>query len=373
MRLEGSCYVIDDLYLVDFLHRKGTPEFMGLLEDVLKMMCTMCDKNPAHSTDEYLKTRFDIFGRDLINSLTTSGIKAELTPETLQTLSTKFEHMNEKLDMSRMVDTVSRSELMLSTVQGIKSSTDQLTSKIDSFSTLRTTNRYKGDHGERRLQEVLEIALQSSDGYTITDTSSMAHNCDMVIKRTGYPDIRIESKAHGRDNGESVKMVDIKRFESDLASLNTHGIMVSLYGGIVGKGHIDMTVIPTTNKMAFYLSNNNFDGDTVANTVKLIYKLDHITTLQNEENTITITNDTMAKIRSHLSDAGRRMEEIKSHLKNSMRLANEISWNVIEHLIMAVPPEPIALACEYCQLVFKNKSGLTQHRNKCKNAPTVSV
>ena len=221
MRVEGSQIIIDDPFLVDFVRRKGTPEFLQHLENLLVMMCTICDKNPEHSTDEYLKTRFDIFSHELLSALTTRGLKADLSPETLQTLSTKFDHMNEKLDMSRMVDTVSRSEAMLNVVHGIKSSTDQLTSKIDAFSTLRSTNRYKGEHGERQLHEVLESLLHSSDGYTIDDTSSLAHNCDMVIKRPGFPDIRIESKAHGRDNGESVKMADIKRFESDLAGLGT--------------------------------------------------------------------------------------------------------------------------------------------------------
>lgn len=374
MRIENDTIIIDNPYIVDFFQRKGTPEFMKMCEDMLFMICTICDKNPENSTDEYLKNRLDIFTRDLMDTLVHKGIKADLTPETLSTLSSKFDHMSEKLDMSRMVDTVSRSEVMMNVVQGIKSSTEQLTSKIDSFATLRTTNRYKGEHGERKLQEVLEILLQPGDGYTITDTSSLAHNCDMVIRRVGFPDIRIESKAHGRDTGDSVKMCEVKRFESDLASLGTHGIMVSLYSGIVGKGSpVDMTIIPGTNKMAFYISNNNFDGDTIANIVKLIYKLDHITTSQNEENSITLSNETMSKIRNHLSDTSRRFEEIKASLKASLSILNEMSISALENLIMSRPPEKSILACDHCRMVFKNKSGLTQHKNKCKQAPTIDV
>ena len=134
-----------------------------------------------------------------------------------------------------------------------------------------------------------------------------------------------------------------------------------------------MSVIPTTNKMAFYISNNHFDGDVITNIVKMIYKLDRISTVQNNENSIAISNDTMCKIRSHLSDMSRHVEEIKVGLKNSMRILNEMTFDVIENLIMAIPPEPSRLTCEHCRLVFKNKSGLTQHRNKCKDAPTVNV
>ena len=370
MNVTETCLIIDDPYLVSFFSRKGTPEFMTMCTNLLRSLCTMCDMNPSNSTDEYLKSRFDIFRREMLDSLSTVNVKANLAPEFLNVITTRFDHMNEKLDMSKMVDTVARSELLLNTMTGIKTVTDTLSTKVDAFSVIRTTNRFKGDHGEHKLHDILEMSLQECDGYKISDTSSSAHNCDLNIKRSGYPDIRIESKAHGRDTGDCVKTVDVKRFEADLASLGTHGIMVSLYSGITGKSLIDMNIIPTTNKLAFYLSNNNFDGDTITNITKLIYKLDNVMSQNNPDNSIIITNESMNKIRSHLIDFNRRVEELKLNMKNASRLLNELSFDVIENLIMSTPVES-TLSCDHCRLVFKNKSGLTQHKNKCIMNPTV--
>ena len=56
--------------------------------------------------------------------------------------------------------------------------------------------------------------------------------------------------------------------------LNSHGIFVSLYSGICGKGAIEFELLPTTKKFAFYLSKNDFDGGMISEIIRLIYKLD---------------------------------------------------------------------------------------------------
>ena len=207
--------------------------------------------------------------------------------------------------------------------------------------------------------------LSYHDGYSILNTKTLAHSCDMVVKRIGYPDIRIESKAHGRDTGENVRTQEVKKFESDLIHLNNHGIFISLYSGICGKGMIDFEFIPTIKKFAFYLSRNDFDGDMICEIVRLIYSLDAFITDRDDADVFTISNVSVTKIKNYLNDFNRKIDDLKTNSKNSLRMLNELTLDVIEKLLTNENEEKIQFECNNCKCVYKSKTGLTNHMKKC--------
>lgn len=395
--------LIDDVYLCNFMYDIGNDDFMSACETMLKTVCMMYEnqKNQSYKRDdEILTQRLNIFKNELMDSMSKQKID---TSELLGSMKTMNEHqtlsiqsrleqlpqlnmkvddlksnmisIKDKIDVTKVVEsTISKTnESLVYAMNSVTEHVMNMTNKVDTFSTVRNTTRFKGEEGEKGLHDLLENRLTLRDGYTIIDTKSIPHSCDMVVKRVSYPDIRIESKAHGRDSGESVRTQEVKRFESDLTHLNSHGIFISLYSGICGKGAIEFELIPTTKKFAFYLSRNEFDGNMITEVIRLIYKLDTFVCDRDDSDMLTITNDSIVKIKSHLTDFNRKIDDLKTNAKNSLRILNDITLDVIEKLITNSLPDPNKInddkqfVCEKCQLVCKNKSGLTMHMKKCQN------
>jgi hypothetical protein len=284
-------------------------------------------------------------------------------------ISGKIDELKDRIDVTKVVETsVARNnDSLVHTLNTIKYSQDQMTSKIESIASTRNTTRYKGEEGEQGLIQILETKLHIRDGYTITEVKSIPHSCDIVIKRDGYPDIRIESKAHS----DNVRIAEVKKFESDLLTLNNHGIFVSLYSGICGKNALEIELLPN-NKFAIYLSNNNYDGDTITEIIRLIYTLDRFTSGSESEN-ITISTDAMMRIKAYLTDFNRKIDELRTSLKNSIRILNEITLDLIEktltgHMIKdETQNTTISYTCNTCGRTCTSKAGLTLHKLKCKD------
>ena len=391
--------LIDDVYLCNFMYHTGNEDFMSSCETMLKTVCMLYEnqKNQTHKhDDEILTQRLNTFKQELIESISkqkidTSDIISSLRTMTEhQTLSissrleqipqltykiddmrtnitSKIDTIKDKIDVTKVVEsTISRTnESLVYAMNSVTEQVSSMTTKVDNFSVSRNTTRFKGEEGERGLHEVLENSLSSRDGYTIIDTKSIPHSCDMVIKRIGYPDVRIESKAHGRDTGESVRTQEVKRFESDLTHLNSHGIFVSLYSGICGKGAIEFELLPSTKKFAFYLSKNEFDSGMISEIIRLIYKLDTFVSDKDENEMITINHESIIKIKSYLNDFNRKIDDLKTNAKNSLRILNEITLDVIEKLFINSEHDEKSFECIKCKQVCKNKSGLTLHMKKC--------
>jgi hypothetical protein len=290
--------------------------------------------------------------------------------EQLPHISGKIDELRNKIDVKKVIETsVTRNnDSLVQTLNTIKNSQDQMANKIETFTTTRTTTRYKGEEGEKGLINILESKLHIRDGYSIQDVKSIAHSCDIVIKRDGYPDVRVESKAHGKETGENVRVAEVKKFESDLLALNNHGIFVSLYSGICGKGAFEIELLPN-NKFAVYLANNNYDGDTITEVLRLIYKLDRFTSGPESDN-ITISTDSMMRIKAYLTDFNRKIDDLKTSLKNSIRILNEITLDLVEKALTGhISDEPqtttISYTCDVCQQTCTSKAGLTLHKKRC--------
>ena len=88
--------------------------------------------------------------------------------------------------------------------------------------------------GEARLQELLSEQLTVREGYTVDVVAGQAHSCDLVVRRSGHPDVRIESKVYT----DKVGAKEVQKFRRDLMGLDAHGVFVSVQSGIVGMGEI---------------------------------------------------------------------------------------------------------------------------------------
>ena len=381
--------VIDDHYICNFMSRHGNESFFATCESIIKSICLACEHNLAQdSQNDVLTHRLNVFKGELLDSISSRKVDTSDIMSTIKTMnehnilnitskldqlpyiSSKIEDLRNKIDVTKVIETsVTRNnDSLVQTLNTIRNSQEQMSNKIETFTTARSTTRYKGEEGEKGLVNVLESKLHTRDGYTIHDVKSIAHSCDIVIKRDGYPDIRVESKAHGKDTGENVRVAEVKKFESDLLTLNNHGIFVSLYSGICGKGSFEIELLPN-NKFAVYLSNNNYDGDIITDVVRLLYKLDRFTSGPESDN-ITISTDSMMRIKAYLTDFNRKIDDLKTSLKNSIRILNEITLDLVEKALTghnqdAPQTSTISYTCDGCHQTCTSKAGLTLHKKKC--------
>lgn len=266
-------------------------------------------------------------------------------------------------------------------VSCIKSQTDNMLMKQSKGD----THYRRGKEGEDKIFNLLSERLMVKDGFVLEKVCGQAHCCDIAIKREQYPTIRIECKAHGMDNNEKVKYKDIEKFQKDLLQVNNHGIMVSLYSGIVGMGNLEIQQL-VNGKFAIYLANNNYDVDIIIEMLHLLYRLDNIVCKgEDEKNGIMVTAEMMTRIKGYLKDFSNKIQAVKTHMRESMTLLTEVQLDMIEKTLLSASENSTSTdsglkkirltkksrdVCQWCKKEFNNKAGLGSHMRTCPQAPS---
>jgi hypothetical protein len=370
--------VIDDAFVCAFM-ASGTDEFMASCESMIKAMCLACSREEfASRLNPWSKNIIDAISVQKMDTSDFTRALAELKMEIVNDnarLSSKVDNLKDKIDLTKVIDTSLKrnDEMVMSTLGNLQRTTDVINTRVEQMAITRSTTRYKGEEGESGIIQILECKLPLREGYEILETKSKPHNCDVLVKRVGFPDVRIEVKAHGRDTGECVRSEQVKRFESDLIGLNNHGIFVSLYSGIVGKSPFELDLLPT-NKFAVYISNNNYDGDAIKEFINLIYKLDGF--VSGEEG-VKISTEAMTRIKAHLNDFNTKITALKTNMKASLEILNGFTFDIIEKLLSSgldMKPAPVSepkFTCTKCRRDFSRASGLANHAKTCGQKQTI--
>ena len=376
--------VIDDHYICEFMKRNGNEEIMMTCETILKTVCMALSQKTTSDVDEFMN-RLNPWGKKIVDTISNTKIdtsdvtrvlldmKSEIGSEKVlvkcDDLGTKIETLKERIDLTKAIDAGLKrnDEAVLHNMGTIQKTIDAMNSRIEQFGSVRNTTRYKGEEGEAGIMSILECKLPLREGYEIFETKSKPHNCDILVKKSGFPDVRLEIKAHGRDTGECVRSNEVKRFESDLISLNDHGIFVSLYSGIVGKTQIEIDILPT-NKFAVYISNNNYDGDSIKEFINLIYKLDGF--VSGEEG-VKISTEAMTRVKKHMVDFNSKIAQLKTNMKASLDILNGFTFEIIEKLLSSgLDMKPVSIpeqkfTCTKCKRDFGRASSLANHVKVC--------
>lgn len=264
-------------------------------------------------------------------------------------------------------------------VQQIHDDVRTVCTKLDGLDKQLTRNmthtRTIGSSNENRLFNMLTDRLMNRDGYRLEQVNGQSHGCDIQIEKINAPTVRVEVKAHGERTGEKVRYKEVERFRDDLIRLNEHGLMISLYSGIVSIGSIEIEQLPN-GKFAAFLSNNNYDVDIIVNMLHLIYKLDTIsresTDASEPHNYIRVPTEAMIRIRSYVKDYTKRLQSAKVHLRETIAIINDVQMDVIEKVLMdccgaenapPIPEDPddpeeggiSKHECEHCRRTFTGK------------------
>jgi hypothetical protein len=259
------------------------------------------------------------------------------------------DHVVEKVDISKII-IPNNNQLAV-----IQYTLDNITLKMEKQEVKKTTNQYKGDQGEDFVFTSLEKILTQRDGFNIKKTSKIPNNCDIKISKLGQSDISLEIKAYK----SYVSTTETKKFESDIIGLNSHGIFISLYSDICGRGQVEFDLL-STGKFAIYISNGD-DMETVKEYVILLYKLD---TLCNSNDGFSINQESLQEIKRHLDDMNNKIGILKSNMKANITILNELSTDYVEKILLRNIKSNKAM-CMFCGQEFTTK-GLTNHMNLCK-------
>jgi hypothetical protein len=269
-------------------------------------------------------------------------------------------------------------------ILNIKTINEELRNKLDNLTnkTIKdnNSNKIKGSNGENDIYNLLSEKLMTRDGYITEQVNGLSHSCDILIKCKNKPDIRIESKAHGINNGEKVRQKEVEKFERDLIHTNNHGIFVSLYSNIVGKNSIDLIQL-SNGKFAIYLSNNNYNIENIIDSMNIIYKIDSIIQNSSNNDKFIISLETMMKLKSLINDNNTKLNSVKLHLRDSINILNDLTLDMIDKLIinneLKIENKEInnkeidkeILLCNWCNKKCKSMSGLKNHKAICKKNP----
>ena len=309
----------------------------------------------------------------------------------------------------------------------LKKAADDASSKLDQLALQLTATqtrqacslKLKGQEGESRLFDLLSERLTVRDGYTVEQCHGTSHACDILVRRLGHTDVRVENKAHGKETGEKVRAKEVARFGSDLMGLRCHGIFVSQHSGIVGKGACEVELL-ANNKVAVFLSNCEYDVERVVDMLHLVYGLDRILAAaagggdgnggeggdrnggggdggeNRGDGGFRVSPEVMRRVGAHLKDFANKVATAKTHLRETLSLLSELTFDVIEKLLLSgcpsspanVPPgmdHPPPLdavagnagsagnagnagnagsnhACDVCGLMCASSQGLRRHK-----------
>ena len=285
---------------------------------------------------------------------------------------------------------------------------DATASKLDAMAqqaTVAETKRLfqhtgKGHEGEQRLFDMLCDRLPSREGYEVDRCSGVAQQCDIRIRRLDHPDVRIESKAIGRGTGEKCRQRDVEKFQRDLLNLNAHGIFVSLHSGICGKSDGLEVERLANNRLAVYLSHNEYNVDLVYDMLQVIYTWDRCHRGSGDDadaaddGSLRVSAEAMKRVSQYCKDFARKVSAAKSHMKESIAIMSELTLDTIEQLLLGscglpgLPVQPPGLttvaqqqhqhqhqhqhACS-CGKTCATAAGLVSHRKRCKHHQTTNA
>jgi hypothetical protein len=390
--------VIDNKYIVDFV---GDNEyFSSKIEYILEVMCRSFETQSSSNILDEIYSKLDVlnsircdinqYRRDIeseikkpfdygpildyirsskeIDRLTLDekvrqviGIDMNGIDERFKSLLEYIKHSN-VLDRKEIENVILANDKMVLVLDRISS----LEAKLDTFSTSRSANK-KGQDGEREIFELLSDKLPSRNGYNVESVRGVVNNCDIIVRCDGYENIHIDVKNY--ECGGKIRTNIVDKFRSDLIGLNTSGIMISLWSGIVSKSEIEIEQLPT-GKFAVYLSNTGNNADRLVEFIYLLHKLEKLYVSDG----MMMSSETLTRIRNIVSDNLRRINDIRTHLTTSISILNEMNISSINQLIMnAEHKEPETVSdqnptmCPRCKKTFSTRYKCNQHikNNSC--------
>ena len=286
---------------------------------------------------------------------------------------------------------------LATTISETRADTTELRRLADLSRCRDTNSSLRGQDGETALAGDLRSRLLVCDGWTVDDVHAQSHACDILVTRTGWPSVRVESKRK-----KHITRGDMDKFHRDLDATGDHGLMVSVDGACAPGYPPAATYEQITTHagprwagvvvLARDGSPESGDVHHVVAAIKVVQQLAHLTeraTATDEGDGITITCANADLACSEITRARTEIAAARDRLKASIADTNAaiacLDRLALRRVIDAIrgrtdqaePTDTCAGefvgACTYCGDKFKTASGLSRHvATTCKRRPQLA-
>lgn len=181
---------------------------------------------------------------------------------------------------------------------------------------------------------------------------------DIVLEHDRHPKILLEVKFYKN----TVCKSEIEKFERDLKTAQTHGVFISQTSRIQSKPHFHIDIVDQKH-IAIYLSNLNFENESIVTAVNTIYMLyPQLIRAEAKVEGRVIQQSDLEKITKVLNDHQTRVKQLETHLKEAMNHTKHLSLETIRNILSF---NSSATTCAKCDKEFKNKKSFDAHVKKC--------
>tara|TARA_Y100000816_G_C26057740_1_gene555171 strand:- start:46 stop:1338 length:1293 start_codon:yes stop_codon:yes gene_type:complete len=415
--------IISNKKIYDFFQKNNID--LNEIEIILERMCNMCEYNKTNKDVHQTEAIFDKMKNEIVKNITLEFEKHNdnkhqkyltdlqnileskssfLSSSIYSFIETKIS--NSFIGLKKDIKEINHQDVLVTMIQNLQSSQSELSkelckelkgtsqgeevlklmissleSEIKSLSLQRHSSSFKGQEGENKMFDLLDSKLTSRNGYEVIDCHSQPHNLDILIKKSGYNDVRLDVKNHGFDSKDGrIRTTEIKRFEQDVINCSCHGILISLHSKICGKEEIQFDRLPN-GKCVIFLSNNQYNVDFIIELLQILQFIDdrlNIHTNSPSDDRLSLSTDTVEKINDILKDSERKIYDLKTKLEQSVKIVSSIKFDLINNLFRCqqlqdtfisqpiISSDPDTITCEFCKKVFKNTKGaLKKHLRVC--------
>jgi hypothetical protein len=379
MEIYEDSVVIKNSIILNYLNSiKENSDLTNRFEDLIETLCKLISV-PNNNNDILLKLSENIIDKtvenvtkEIFNKLNENSninndiIISNINKNIINNMPIYIKGIisTELININTINTKIENIERNIFYVNDIKNQNDNISKGVDKIicqMIKETTDiKTKGEIGENTIYNLLCQVLRARDGYEIIKVNGISMSCDILIKRIGYPNIRLEIKSYGKDNGRKVDNCEVLKFKRDLEHNNDHGIMISLYSNIIGVNNHDIEII-NNNKIAVYLANNEYDTNIIEDNIHLIYKLDSLLPKDN----IQLSMEKIKIIKTCLKDFNTKITDIKNNLHSSIRLLNDIRLDSIQSILEGKLENETSLICSICNKTFASVDNRKKHENKC--------
>jgi hypothetical protein len=272
-------------------------------------------------------------------------------------------------------------KLINNQLQGTRHNEDVLKVMIESLHTeIQSIKKHQLPYQEEagnQMIDLLESKLTSRNGYEVIDCRNQPNKLDILIKKCGYNDVRIDIKNNEKDsNDEPIKINEVKQFENDILNCSCHGICVSLHSKIRGKEEIQFDTL-LNGKCAIFLSNNEYDVNFIIELLQILQFIDDKSRNEKQssedDDSISLSSDTVHKINEILKESEQKVYDLKTKLEQSIKLVSSIKFDLINSLFRGQyllqykqTPEYDSITCEHCGKIIRNcKGAFKKHLKHC--------
>jgi hypothetical protein len=229
----------------------------------------------------------------------------------------------------------------------------------------------KGNVSEAELYYMLQSILPSDE---IVKVNSETASCDLKVNRMDQskPSILFENKDYVR----SVPTDEVKKFERDLRTQNSHGVFISQKSPITFKSNFQIDVI--NGLIHIYIPNANHDANKLKIAVDIIDNLSsRLEIVENSKPDDVFLckekiDDIIEEYKAFALQKSQMIETIKLVTKQLIDKMEEIQLPKIRKLFvkMGAPDDDAEHKCLFCNAWSgKNKASLSAHTRNCKSNP----